>query len=152
MCLLSDPSQLWKLDDGDVLRNKGDNGEQKWKLDGNRLKNKAGLWKSVNSWTFTTKDDDPNLIYIENNSTTEVFGATSDGKVIQEDKEEGKALQLWKKGKADDEGYYTLENSKVPKVITAVSPDSLEVKGNITLRFITTFKSNCLLFPAFFSL
>ena len=95
------------------------------------LKNKAGLWKSV-TWTFKTKDDD--LIYIENASKTKVLQATSDGKVIQEVFVDGKADQLWKKGKPDAEGYFTLENSGVPKVLTAISESGLKIKGNITLN------------------
>ena len=85
-------------------------------------------------WIFKTKDDD--LIYIENTSKTKVLGATSDGKVIQEVFVDGKADQLWKKGKPDAEGYFTLENSGVPKVITAISESSLKIKGNITLRWM----------------
>ena len=60
-----------------------------------------------------------------------MFGATSDGKVFQEVFVEGKTDQLWKKGKPDAEGYFTLENSGVPKVITAISESGLEIKGNI---------------------
>ena len=81
-------------------------------------------------WIFKTKEDD--LIYIENTSKTKVLGATSNGKVIQEAFVEGKAEQLWKKGKPDANGYFTLENSGVPKVLTATSESSLEIKGNIT--------------------
>ena len=85
-------------------------------------------------WIFKPKDDD--LIYIENTSKAKVLGATSDGKVILEDFEEGKAHQLWKKGELDAEDYFTLENSGVPKVLTAISESSLEIKGNITMRLI----------------
>ena len=46
--------------------------DQRWKLDGSVLKNKAGVWKSVNLWNFKTKDK--NLIYIENTSTKKVLG------------------------------------------------------------------------------
>ena len=96
------------------------------------LRNKAGLWKSVDSWNFKTKDDD--LIYIENTSKTKVLGATRDGKVIQEVSVEGKANQLWKKGKPDAEDYFTLENSGEPKLLTAVSESGLEIKGKIIMR------------------
>ena len=105
---------------------------QTWKLDDNILKNKAGLWKSVDSWIFKSKDDD--VIYVENISKTRVLGATSDGKVIQEFMVEGKATQLWKKGKPDAEGYFTLQNSGEPKVLTAISESGLKIKGNITMR------------------
>ena len=96
------------------------------------LKNKAGLWKSNDSWIFKTKDID--LILIENTSKTKVLGATSDGKVIQEVFVEGKAEQLWTKGILRPDGYFTLRNSGVPKVITAISESGLEIKGNITMR------------------
>jgi hypothetical protein len=89
-------------------------------------------------WIFKPKDDDgtqdDDLIYIENTSRKKVLGATIDGKVIQEDFEEGKTEQLWKKGKPDAQGYFTFENSGVPKVLTAISESGLEIKGNITLR------------------
>ena len=78
------------------------------------LKNKGELWKSVDAWIFKPKDDE--LIYIENTSETKVLGATSDGKVIQEVFVEGKADQLWKKGKIDVERYFTSENSRVQRL------------------------------------
>ena len=84
-------------------------------------------------WIFTTKG---NETVIENTSTTKVLGATIDGEVIEEVFVDGKPEQLWKKGKSDAEGYFTLENSGEPKVITAISEDSLKIKGNITLRCI----------------
>ena len=83
-------------------------------------------------WNFESKND--GLICIENTSKRKVLGATSDGKVILEDFEEGKAHQLWKKGELDAEDYFTLENSGVPKVLTAICESSLEIKGNITMR------------------
>ena len=81
-----------------------------------------------------TNDGNDNWFYIKYNSTTKVLEATSDGKVILEDFEEGKAHQLWKKVYLDAEDYFTLENSRVPKVLTAISESSLEIKGNITMR------------------
>ena len=66
--------------------------------------------------------------------TQELDKSVTVGKVILEDFEEGKAHQLWKKGELDAEDYLTLENSGVPKVLTAISESSLEIKGNITLR------------------
>ena len=91
-------------------------------------------------WIFKPKDDYyyhyDGLIYIENTSKTKILGATSDGKVILEDFEEGKSKQVWKKGELDAEDYYTLENSGVPKVLTAISESGLEIKGNISLRWI----------------
>ena len=106
---------------------------QKWKLGNNKkLKNKERVWKSDDLWIFKTKGDD--MIYIENTSKAKVLGATSDGKVIQEVFVDGKADQLWKKGKPDAEDYFTLENSGELKVLTAISESGLEIKGNIIMR------------------
>ena len=102
-------------------------------MDGKVLYNYDGLWKSDEKWNFKAKDD---LIYIENISRSKVLGTTNDGEVILEDFKEDKAGQLWKKGDSLDEfdGFYTLENSKVPKVITATSSSNLEIKGNMIWR------------------
>ena len=95
------------------------------------LKNKEGLWTSKEEWNFRAKGD---LIYIENISKTKVLEATDDDKVILEDIEEGKAEQLWKKEKPNAEGYSTLVNSKVPKIMTAISSSIIRIIGNIPLR------------------
>ena len=123
--------------------------DQRWKIDGNMLKNKAEIWKSVDSWVIKTRHG--YLIYIENTSTTKVLEAKSDGKVIQEVFVEGKADQLWKKGKPDAEGYFTLQNVGVPKVITAISESGLEIKGNITLRLILQDDYLLIIYHAFFT-
>ena len=79
------------------------------------------------------KDD---LICIENISETKVLGTKNDGEVLLEVYEEDKAEQVWKKGNPNAEGYSTLENSKVPKIMTAISSSILQIKGNITWRWI----------------
>ena len=101
-------------------------------MDGKVLYNYDGLWKSDEKWNFKAKDD---LIYIENISRSKVLGTTNDGEVILEDFKEDKAEQLWKKSiSRNKDGFYSLENSKVPKVITAISSSNLEIKGKcITL-------------------
>ena len=90
-------------------------------------------------WIFNNTDN--GLIYIENISKkNKVLQATKNGKVILKVFKNGRAEQLWKKGKPDDEDYFTLEsNSNLTKVITAISESDLEIKGNITLRCI----NNC---------
>ena len=95
------------------------------------LQNKANLWISDDEWNFKIKDD---FIHIENVSKARVLGTTSDGKVTPEDFEEGKAEQFWKKGETNAEGYFTLENYKVPMVLTAISSSILEIKGKITMK------------------
>ena len=97
------------------------------------LINKEGLWISDEAWNFKIKND---LVYIENISKAKVLEATIDGEVIFEDFKENKAEQLWKKVNRFAEGYFTLENFKVPKVMTAISSSILQIKGNKTLRWI----------------
>ena len=69
-------------------------------------------------------------------SKTKVLETTNDNQVILEDFEENKAEQLWQKGNPDEKGYFILVPSlpssvTVPKVITAISENGLEIKGNI---------------------
>ena len=118
-------------------------GSKLWKLEDNKLKNRAFHILNIEgtnnwwtpAWNFKPKDD---LIYIENSLKNKVLEITNDGKVFLKDLEEGKAEQLWKKGEPNAEGYFTLENSKLPKVMTADHSASYKVlvviKGNITLE------------------
>ena len=85
---------------------------------------------SVEEWNFKAKDD---LIYIENISKTNTLQAQP-WSVYLTDLKEDKAEQLWKKGEPNAEGYFTLESSSVPKVLTATSSNDLEVQGNIILK------------------
>ena len=122
-------------------------GSKLWKLDGDKLQNKAfphtllrrgmTMWDCFDKWNFKTKDD---LIYIENSSERKVLEVLRYGSVILKNFKEDKPEQLWKKGEPNAEGYFTLENYKVPKVLTAIASvgqgpaESLEVKGNINLN------------------
>ena len=96
--------------------------EQLWKLDGKMLENKKGLWKSgvKQKWRFTFEGD---LIRIENIWKKKVFGTTNDISVKLENIEDNKDGQLWKKGEPNNDGYFSLENDKVSKFLTAVSDE-----------------------------
>ena len=96
-------------------------------MDGKILKNKANLWTSSANWNFKPKDE---WIFIENISLKKTLATTNDSKVIQEYFKADKPGQLWKKGELDTEGYFTLENSNVAKVLTVISESALEIKGN----------------------
>ena len=73
----------------------------------------------------------------------------------QEDLSNAPPVQMWIKGIADVEGYFTLENLQdyftrlendtVPKVLTATSSSEFEIKGNIILRWIPGQVTNKLL-------
>ena len=100
------------------------------------LQNKEGHWVSDHDWNFKPGKD--GLIYIESITDDQVleFRQDLDNTVVLEEFEEDKAEQLWKKGEPDDEGYFTLENSKVSKIMTAFSETILKVKGNITFAHV----------------
>ena len=83
---------------------------------------------------FLHIDPTLSLICIENISKTMVLGIKNDGEVILEVFEQYKPEQLWKKGTPNTEGYSTLENYKVPKIMTAISSSILRIIGNIRLR------------------
>ena len=62
----------------------------------------------------------------------------TNGEVIEELKRKDTTEQLWRKGVPDNDGYFTLENAKVPKFMTAIDYGSLgsfhklrlQIKGN----------------------
>ena len=96
---------------------------------------------SDEEWNFKAKDD---LIYIKNISKTKTLQAYSNRYAWLSNSEEDQAEQLWKKGDPNAEGYFILENSSVPKVLTATSSSDLKIQGNITLRLINiTNLINC---------
>ena len=105
---------------------------QLWKLDGNTLKNKEGLWKSVDSWAFRKKDNES--IYIENISKKKFLETNVNQDILEENFEEDKAAQLWKTGEPDAEGYLTLSSElltteNLTLVITATSESEMKING-----------------------
>ena len=88
---------------------------------------------SDEEWIFKMQNDSNDSIYIKNknSSKTKILESSGDGNIDLE-------KQLWKKWMPDTEGYFTLENYKEPKFMTAISESCLEIRGNITLRRIPT--------------
>ena len=81
------------------------------------------------------------MIYVKNDSIDTVVGMENAGRVIEEEIQEGKLEQLWKIGEPDTEGYFTLENSKVPKLLTFIPPCSLRIEGNFQIdgKFVSIY-------------
>ena len=101
---------------------------QRWKWENGTLKNKANLWQSNANWTF--QDFNETLIRIENNTANKFLEANFHGQVVTKDLNDTELRQFWIQGKADTDGYTTLENSKSRNhLLTAVSKDSLEIKS-----------------------
>ena len=95
------------------------------------LKNKACIWLSNDIWSINTEGE---FFYIQNISKNTVLGL-SQQTVINEEYLEDNPFQLWKKGKADTEGYFTLENSERSKVLTAKNTNQLEIEGKMNFYF-----------------
>ena len=122
--------------------------QQLWKFDGKVLKN--GMLN--HKWNFKNIEE---FIYIQKDSSEKVLGTTNGINVIEEEFQEGKSEQLWKIGEAmalhhtlqkavcdqpymwptstNAEGYFTLENSKFPKLLTAITPFNLRLEGNFEM-------------------
>ena len=97
--------------------------QQLWKFDGKVLKN--GMLN--HKWNFKNIEE---FIYIQKDSSEKVLGTTNGINVIEEEFQEGKSEQLWKVGEATVEGYFTLENRKLAKLLTVITPFHLRVEGN----------------------
>ena len=114
---ISEPSQLWKLG-----------------VEDSKLTNKANVWQSVDKWKFEETDDNT-IFYIRNINQNQVLEVLDDDLIDLVDIVKGKADQLWKKGDTM-EGYFTVKNVKLSKVLTAISEDKFEVQG-ILLYILT---------------
>lgn len=68
------------------------------------------------------------MFYIENISKNKVLGVTEHS-VNEDTMLQNDARQMWKKGETNDEGYFTLINPRLKKVLTAISAHSLGIGG-----------------------
>ena len=88
-CDTKDPSQLWSVDKK-ILRNQAD------------------VFKSDFQWRL--KKQAKNIYCVQNISNKTVLEVSPNGQVSEEDFVQDKPSQLWRKGKINLEGYFTLEN------------------------------------------
>ena len=133
---------------------------QLWKSQGTSLKNKDDVWESNDAWNFLSEGTKVYIENTSNRSRvataeegeTNVSYHTNEigGGIKIEDAGQPKILvplvlgvedhsvelvenrkdQLWEIGVENDEGYFTLTHWKTKKVLTAISSNQLEVKGN----------------------
>ena len=97
-------------------------------MDGTKLTNSRNVWKSNDDWNIQINGD--GALIIENVTKNLVLGASTEDKVVQEAFVAGKPTQLWRKGKPNSEGFYTLENFEMEeKLLTASSASCLQIKG-----------------------
>ena len=97
--------------------------------------NQANFWKSKDEWNFQEEGD---MIFVENvsesrkNSEKRILGEASDGKVVVETYDKEIFSQLWEKGEANSEGFFTLTNNDSELLLTATSANNLEIKGTVS--------------------
>ena len=82
------------------------------------MTNKANQWQPTGEWTL--KAIEKNVI-ITNETNDQVLAIIDDCNVTQRRFVENDAKQLWKKGAADTEGYFTLTNLHSQKLLIADS-------------------------------
>ena len=97
-----------------------------WKLQDHKLINRGNDWKSDEEWNFTSQG---NMILIENVSKKQVLGISSNFIVTERDEDQNDSTQLWKKGKPNAEGFFILENSEFPMVMSAMSAYTIEIRS-----------------------
>ena len=95
-----------------------------------KLRNKADNSILGKEWNIKTKKTFINIVDVSDEKM--VIGISNHETVIEEEFEDGKPGQHWKKGKPDADGYFSLEGSKSSKILTATSSSNLEVIGNHT--------------------
>lgn len=129
MCLSSDSSQLWKLDGTNgTLRNKED----------------ISISDRDHKWNVTIKK--PTLFNIVNLNNDKVL-EINNGRVTEEDAVDGKDGQLWRKGKPDADGYFSLEGSKSSKILTADKINlNLTIQGKENQLILRLFLKIALIF------
>ena len=123
-CLKASKESLIEIDpNGELLQ------RQLWKIIGNTLINKANIWQSRHEWKFQSVEKKVGKIYIENTSNDRVLATPDNFRLVEDTFDKEKAGQKWKKGPANREGFFTLENLESKKFLTALK-DQLVIKGN----------------------
>ena len=103
------------------------------------MRNKGNIYLSNDKWKLKSKGT---LVYIENSSKNKILAVGDNDNVSEEVLVRNDTKQLWNKGVANSEGYFTLTNSQ--KVLTAVSVNSIKIKGKF-ISFYTMVPMQCYL-------
>ena len=97
--------------------------------------NKADVWQSTDKWEL--KNDD-STCYIMNVSEDKAV-CTENGQVKMEALGLNDERQMWEKGEADDEGFFTLTNTDTEKVLTATYLNGLSIEGIFFKEYSVAF-------------
>ena len=101
---------------------------QLWKISGTTLISKTITWQSGQKWKFKPVEKEGGKIYIEKTSNDKVLATPDNYRLIEEAFHKQNPRQKWKKGPADGEGFFALENISSEKFLTAISKDGLVLK------------------------
>ena len=97
------------------------------------LNNKAYLWNSTDSWKL---EFNGTLAFLKNTSESKAIAIDNSFNVTLQDLGQNNTNQLWKQGRIDNEGYFTLSDPLSPKVLTATKYGKLivmERKKNVMI-------------------
>ena len=112
------------------------------------LFNKAYLWNSTDSWKL---EFNGTLAFLKNTSRSKAFAIDNSFNVTLQDLSQNNTNQLWKQGKIDEDGYFTLSDPSSLKVLTATKYGNLIVmegkKNVINIRCVNLLIIFC--FPLF---
>ena len=102
-------------------------------MEGNKLVNKDASWQPEEDWKIEKAWGNGILKKIENKNkkVLEVPEKNKEGNVEEENYNKNKLGQLWKKGIADDNGYFTLINKESSEFLAADSDGGFKVKGTM---------------------
>ena len=102
-------------------------------MEGNKLVNKDASWEPEEQWNITKAPGRGILKKIENKNkkVLEVPEKNKEGNVAEESYNKNKTGQLWKKGIADNDGYFTLINKESSEFLAADSDGDFKVKGTM---------------------
>jgi hypothetical protein len=95
-----------------------------WNSTDSWLNNKAGLWNSTDSWKLEFIGTSA---YLKNTSKNKFFAIDNSFNVTLQDLGQNNTNKLWKQGRIDNEGYFTLSDPFSPKVLTATKYGKLIV-------------------------
>ena len=87
------------------------------------LNNKADLWNSTDmEWKWNGK-----LAFLKNTSKNKFYVIDNSFNVTLQDLGQNNTNRLWKQGRIDNEGYFTINDPFSPKVLTATKSGKLIV-------------------------
>ena len=97
--------------------------------------NKAEVWQSTDKWEL---QNDDSTCYIKNVSQDKVLH-TENGLVNLETLGLNDERQMWEKGEANDEGFFTLTNPNTEKVLAATYLNGLSIEGMLFNEYDIVF-------------